>query len=417
MDVSRKPWPIATLCGTKGRIDPSADFQRPPVWSTSQKQLLIDTILRGLDIPKIYWQRVSRNPDQYAIIDGQQRVRAIWEFQEGRFAMASDADPVNGNVVADLRYSDLPDDIRMEFDVYPLDVVVLSDATDDDVRDLFLRLQNGTPLKAQEKRNAMVGGMRNFVKSLTSHPFFSAVIFKNTRYNHDLVAAQMMCIELAGHPVDIKNADLNRMYQTNELFDGTLPSAKKVRRTLDLLAIAFPTKTPELERFSVISLYCLVSSLIDGFVLGGREQALASWFIEFERKRREDGAQPAEAQDNELVQYHELTSHSTDSEASLSKRHEILARSFLLTVPDLAQRDNQRDFTHEQRLAIYRRDDGVCRLGLKCPGVRCQWDGWHADHKIPWVRGGQTTVANGQVACPECNMAKGAQLEEGIRAS
>ena len=37
---------------------------------------------------------------------------------------------------------------------------------------MFLRLQNGTILKAQEKRNAMTGAMRDFVKSVAQHPFF-----------------------------------------------------------------------------------------------------------------------------------------------------------------------------------------------------------------------------------------------------
>jgi hypothetical protein len=50
----------------------------------------------------------------------------------------------------------------------PLDVVIVDEAVqtdeEDEVRDMFLRLQNGTTLKAQEKRNAMPGTMRNFVK-------------------------------------------------------------------------------------------------------------------------------------------------------------------------------------------------------------------------------------------------------------
>jgi hypothetical protein len=54
-------------------------------------------------------------------------------------------------------------------------VVVLEDTDEDEVREMFLRLQNGTSLKAQEKRNAMPGTMRQFVKSLTDHLFFKRV--------------------------------------------------------------------------------------------------------------------------------------------------------------------------------------------------------------------------------------------------
>ncbi len=91
---------------------------------------------------------------------------------------------------------------------------------------MFLRLQNGTSLKAQEKRNAYPGHMRAFVHKLASHPFFSRVGFANSRFNHDLVAAQIVCLELAGEPTNVKNADLNRMYKENADFDPKCQDAR-----------------------------------------------------------------------------------------------------------------------------------------------------------------------------------------------
>ena len=40
----------------------------------------------------------------------------------------------------------LPDDLRIAFDTYALDVIVLSEADEEEVREMFLRLQNGTSL-------------------------------------------------------------------------------------------------------------------------------------------------------------------------------------------------------------------------------------------------------------------------------
>ena len=37
---------------------------------------------------------------------------------------------------------------------------------------MFLRLQNGITLKAQEKRHAFGGNMRDFVIQISKHPFF-----------------------------------------------------------------------------------------------------------------------------------------------------------------------------------------------------------------------------------------------------
>ena len=75
-------------------------------------------------------------------------------------------EPVDGFATAGCKYVALPDDLRIRFDTYALDVVVLEDTDENEVREMFLRLQNGTSLKAQEKRNAMPGKMREFVKSM-----------------------------------------------------------------------------------------------------------------------------------------------------------------------------------------------------------------------------------------------------------
>ena len=85
-------------------------------------------------------------------------------------------------------------------DTYNLDVVVMDEADEDETREMFLRLQNGTSLKTQEKRNAMSGSMRDFVKALATHPVFSVCGFSNSRFVFDQVAAQMVLIELSGTP-------------------------------------------------------------------------------------------------------------------------------------------------------------------------------------------------------------------------
>lgn len=407
MEIIKKPWSMLSVCGFKSRIDTNPDFQRPAVWSLGQKQLLIDTILRGYDIPKLYWRKTSKSPEKYEVVDGQQRLRAIFEFHAGEFALARDADDVDGVVVAKLKYEDLPEDIRHRFDNYDLDVIVLTDTSEDEVREMFLRLQNGTSLKAQEKRNAMPGKMREFIKALALHPFFSRCNFSNSRFTHDLVAAQMTAIELNGGPCHVRNSNLNAMYADNQDFDSSGQKAKKIRRVLEYLAQTFTEKTPELERFSVVSLYALTSHCLEKYAMQGREDQLRNWFIGFEGIRAAQEQLADDARDPELLAYKERTSHSTDAQDSIQWRHEFLLRKFFESVSDIEQKDSQRLFTHEQRLAIFRRDNGKCRVMLKCSGVKCEWDDWQADHIVPWSQGGKSTVENGQVACPACNAAKG----------
>jgi len=67
-----------------------------------------------------------------------------------------------------------------------------------------------------------------------------------------------------------------------------------------------------------------------------------------------------------------------------------------------------REFSQWQRTLLYHAADGKCD---RC-GTELGPD-WHADHKVPWSRGGPTKVVNGQALCPPCNLKKGRQLPDG----
>jgi hypothetical protein len=367
----------------------------------------VDTILRNYDIPKLYWRRTGKKPDTYDVIDGQQRLRSIWEFFNGDFGLPRDADPIEEYPVAGLKYEALPDELRIRLDTYPLDIVLVEDADDDEVREMFLRLQNGTSLRAQEKRNAYPGRMRDFVRSLASHPFFGSVKFANSRFTYDLVAAQLVCLEVAGGPSNVKNRDLNKMYEEGSTFNVKCNEAKAVQKVLDLLAKVFPEKTPELTRYNVIALYCMAAELLATYVRTEFIPLLYDWFIDFECRRSEQEKLSEDEAEAEWVSYKEKISHSTDSEDSIRSRMDFLLRDFLTENPELSLKDPQRDFTQQQRLAVFRRDGGVCQVQKRCDGDKVRWDDWHCDHRVAWSKGGTTTVENGQVSCATCNLSKG----------
>lgn len=411
MKINKKPTPIATICAWKDKIDPTPDYQRPSAWSRKQKQLLIDSILREYDIPKMYWRAVDREDGvKFEVIDGQQRLRAIWEFRDGDYSLPKDTDEISGIDCANKKYKELDMDVSIAFDSYVVDVAIVEDATqnneEDEIRDMFLRLQNGTTLKAQEKRNAMPGQMRNFVKKVSEHTFFENCKFSNARFTFDHVAAQMICLEIAGCPTNVRDGDLVKMYKSYTQFDSNGIIARKVKKVLDYLVTAFPEKTPELERFNAITLYCLASTLIEGYVFKGTEQRLRDWFIRFETDRRKEEKKEEDAKDPTLIEYKRKTSYSTDTEESIKGRLEYLERLFFLEYQDIEQKDDQRQFTFEQRLAIFRKNECRCQITTHCNGEKLSWGDWHADHIIPHSKGGKTIVSNGQVACRACNLAK-----------
>ena len=70
-------WSIHSILMREGRINPRPQYQRAPVWNDAKKQLLIDSILRGYDLPKFYL-RSTDPPYEHEVVDGQQRLHAIW---------------------------------------------------------------------------------------------------------------------------------------------------------------------------------------------------------------------------------------------------------------------------------------------------------------------------------------------------
>ncbi len=399
--ISKNTWAAQSAFIRRKYINTNPDYQRPAVWTKPQKQLLIDSMLREYDVPKIYLHRTGDKT--YDVIDGQQRLRTIWEYFEGGFALAKDADPVDGYEVAGKKYEDLDMDILDKLNSYNLDFVILDNVSEDEIREMFLRLQNGTTLKAQEKRNAYPGNMRDYIKELASHSFFvKSVNFQNSRFSHEHVAAQLCLMTINGDLCDIKDRNLNEMYLKNQNFDRDGIVAKKINRVLNYLYTMFPDKAPELKRFNTVSLYALIMDLIDSYAIKDREAEIAKWFTDFESMRVLEAEKPEDEQDARLAIYQSKTKESTDGMDSLRYRHEFLKESLLSTIPDLAAKDSKRNFDEAQRQVIFRRDKGICQI---C-GTKCEWNAWEADHIIPWNRGGQTTVSNGQVLCPTCNAYK-----------
>lgn len=67
----------------------------------------------------------------------------------------------------------------------------------------------------------------------------------------------------------------------------------------------------------------------------------------------------------------------------------------------------KRAFGTRERVALILNSGGRCSV---CDVELSK--GWHADHVVPWSKGGLTDVTNGQALCPDCNRRKGNQMIE-----
>jgi Protein of unknown function DUF262 len=67
------------------------EWQREKVWGKSKKQKLIDSILRGWKLPKFYFLKTGSSPEEFEVLDGQQRLTTIFEFFDDQFSLAPES--------------------------------------------------------------------------------------------------------------------------------------------------------------------------------------------------------------------------------------------------------------------------------------------------------------------------------------
>ena len=181
-------WEIRELIQNRNDVDPRPQYQRTPVWTNERKALLIDSILRGYDLPKFYVTVDSSALGfKFEVADGQQRMRAIWDFYDGVFALSKDT-IINGEDLSELKYNELPGIIQKSFLDFSLVFTEILESQPKEINELFKRLQRGVSLNPPELRHAMYSQIGFYINSfLEKRPvkdFFDASKIDDKRFKH-----------------------------------------------------------------------------------------------------------------------------------------------------------------------------------------------------------------------------------------
>jgi hypothetical protein len=112
--------------------------------------------------------------------------------------------------------------------------------------------------------------------------------------------------------------------------------------------------------------------------------------------------------DPDFNEYTEMAGMGTTALRNMEVRVEILKKMFLRQNSDVQIKDKIREFTDEERFAIW------YRAGKQCQNPECQkllpsLDMMEADHVVAWKNGGETALVNAQALCGPCNSSKGAR--------
>lgn len=440
---------IEKLVEMRDQLKVNPEYQRGLAWSRVQRKMFVDSIFRGYPIPVIFLhEKQSEQVDhlkdekkmqtEYEVIDGQQRINALWEYKNKLFAAATEsemkfpnftkksASQWNGKI-----FEDLDSDSQKQFLESEIDIVIIESEGDskNEARDLFIRLQAGSALNDQEKRDAWPGEFTAFIFKLggkyelpgnPGHTFFEEIMQQASsatdRGRVRKIAAQMyqLCSSFSERKIfsPINKESLDELYRINVGFDRSGESAKKFMTVLDTLCEIFAEEgARKFQNHEVFHLAIFVYSLLEKDVVDKKwktglknayeyfhENCVRAQTIEDKEKR---------SQDPYWFRYVELTKVSAADPNTIASRHEFFSTKvaeYMRSKGTLIYKDSQRLFTPVEREVIYFRDEKKC---LMCE-ESVVWNEAEFHHVIPHSEGGKTALENGTLVHANCHP-KGAE--------
>jgi hypothetical protein len=268
-------------------IDLDADYQREKVWSKTEQEELLDSIVKDIDIPKLYLAKTRENKQfDYECIDGKQRLLSLSSFLDPD---KSDTSPLLIEILnKKYTFKQLQEDhhtIAKSIEDYRLDFVIYDEAnlTDSFVREIFRRLQLGIRLNSGEILNSQLGTVRDFVfKEIGKDgPFFRHTKLSDRRYSRQFTLAQI-CINSFhrsrnGEFVRARLADLEDFFAEESSLDKNDENLNRIRKVLKVMDKEFGEKAQNISsRAIAVSAYLFVESLFTN-----KQIKLASQFSKF----------------------------------------------------------------------------------------------------------------------------------------
>jgi hypothetical protein len=227
----------------EGSLEIKPPFQRKPVWVSRQKSYLIESILLGLPVPEVYIQQVvdEDGDTTYAVVDGQQRIRTVLQFigvdedpEQSEFNKFSLDKLEPQSQYYNTSFAELSSDEKRAFYGYKFSVRVLNTSNDEDVRDMFRRLNKFlTPLNAQELRNAIyTGPFIRLIETLADNEYWAEnriVTATQIRRMVDLQFVSELLIGVMHGPQGGSAKIVDDYYEQYEDFESEFPGQRQAR--------------------------------------------------------------------------------------------------------------------------------------------------------------------------------------------
>lgn len=271
MDLVEFQFTVADYCAAfeRNEIRVNSEYQRSnKIWPTAARSFLIETILLGYPIPKLFLHQITdvRTRRAYKeIVDGQQRSKAIKDFFDDQLRLSGKAEV---DEIAGRTYSELDDDYKGKFLNYSLSTDLFVAAEPVEIREVFRRMNSYTvPLNPEEKRHATFQGKFKWfiyqVSRKLDATFLLTGIFKEKNLVR-MADAKLLCEIVHAMLNGISTTDARKLDSLYKRFDVEFDrEAELVERLLTafdfLLAWEEIHSSPLTKPFSVYSLILAIS--------------------------------------------------------------------------------------------------------------------------------------------------------------
>ncbi|WP_406383976.1 DUF262 domain-containing protein [Streptomyces sp. NBC_00117] len=254
-----------------GRLDLDPPYQRRSVWNLSFQQFFIDSLVRNYPAPTIFLQVdvYVDKPTIYRVIDGKQRLTALFDFKDDAFTTPDSLDDIG---LGGLYYSELPKEVKLHILEYIFTVEQIKQASPGELNQAFDRLnRNVARLNKQELRHARFEGeFIRKVEQLAEHPFWVQVglvtparirRMQDVEYVSELYIVSSSGVQEGKDYLDEFYAGYDREIPNEQEVDGNFFAVQDYLKLLDEQYLLKPTRFSNVADF--YSLWAAVSQLND----------------------------------------------------------------------------------------------------------------------------------------------------------
>ena len=410
------------------------EYQRGLRWTVLQKCMFVDSILRGYSVPAFYFHQkkttaAGETNTFFYVVDGQQRIDAIHSYSENAYPLLDFSENSsfrfpnfleNSNCPwGGKRFSELDEELQNRLKGQPVVIYQITTDNENEIRDLFIRLQGGTPLTPQDKRDSWPGNFTEFVlraggKSGVDR-WFGLPLFKevakvsNESRRRQLVAQIFMLFWTVNKEkrfCDIKSRNLDEFYHSQVGFDESSNDAGKFERICAKLYDELSGK-PKVVGHHLIHLFLLVDALMDQYVPTSWSSHLVGSLHEFAKRCKEAASASKNDESTEYGKYHDRygrwTHTQSDNASTIQRRHAFFSEEMLKLISPI-KRDPKRSFTELERETVFFRDMELCQhCRMNGKEHKTRWDECELHHIVPHSEGGETAIDNAALVHRDCH--------------